>query len=106
MTVYVAMLRGVNVGGNSLKMDWLREACEGIGLRDVRTYVQSGNIIFGSGLGAAKLGHSLKALIDAKTRLPVAVVIRSAPEMAKIASASRRSTPQNSTTHSYVPLTN
>jgi uncharacterized protein (DUF1697 family) len=84
MPVFVAMLRGVNVGGNSLKMDWLREACEGIGLKDVRTYVQSGNIIFGSGLAAAKLGRSLKALIDAKTRLPVTVVIRSAPEMAKI----------------------
>jgi uncharacterized protein DUF1697 len=45
MTVYVAMLRGVNVGGNSLKMDWLREACEDVGLQNVRTYVQSGNII-------------------------------------------------------------
>jgi uncharacterized protein (DUF1697 family) len=84
MTVFVAMLRGVNVGGNSLKMDWLREACEGIGLGDVRTYVQSGNIIFSSGSSAAKLGPALKKLIDAQTRLPVTVVIRSAPEMAKI----------------------
>jgi uncharacterized protein (DUF1697 family) len=84
MTVFVAMLRGVNVGGNSLKMDWLREACEGIGLGNVRTYVQSGNIIFNSGSSAAKLGPALKKLIDAQTRLPVTVVIRSAPEMAKI----------------------
>jgi uncharacterized protein (DUF1697 family) len=84
MTVFVAMLRGVNVGGNSLKMDWLREACEGIGLGDVRTYVQSGNIVFSSGSNAAKLGPALKKLIDAQTRLPVTVVIRSAPEMAKI----------------------
>jgi uncharacterized protein (DUF1697 family) len=84
MTVFVAMLRGVNVGGNSLKMDWLREACEGIGLGDVRTYVQSGNIIFSSGSSAAKLGPALKKLIDAQTRLPVTVVVRSASEMAKI----------------------
>jgi uncharacterized protein (DUF1697 family) len=84
MTVFVAMLRGVNVGGNSLRMDWLREACEGIGLGDVRTYVQSGNIVFSSGTRAAKLGPALKKLIDAQTRLPVTVVIRSAPEMAKI----------------------
>jgi uncharacterized protein (DUF1697 family) len=84
MTVFVAMLRGVNVGGNSLKMDWLREACEGIGLGNVRTYVQSGNIIFSSGSSAAKLGPALKKLIDAQARLPVTVVIRSAPEMAKI----------------------
>jgi uncharacterized protein (DUF1697 family) len=84
MPVFVAMLRGVNVGGNSLKMDWLREACEGIGLKGVRTYVQSGNIVFGSSLGAAKLGRDLKVLIDRQTRLPVTVVIRSAPEMTKI----------------------
>ncbi len=84
MTVYVAMLRGVNVGGNSLRMEWLREACEGIGLQDVRTYVQSGNIVFSSRLAALKLAHMLKATIDAQTRLPVAVVVRSASEMSKI----------------------
>ena len=56
MPVYVAMLRGVNVGGNPLKMDWLRGACEDIGLQDVRTYVQSGNIVFSSRASAAKLG--------------------------------------------------
>jgi hypothetical protein len=32
------MLRGVNVGGNSLKMDWLRQACENLGWQNVRTY--------------------------------------------------------------------
>jgi uncharacterized protein (DUF1697 family) len=84
LTVYVAMLRGVNVGGNSLKMDWLREACEGAGWQNVRTYVQSGNIVFSSRLSASKLAPTLKAMIDAQTRLPVGVVIRSAAEMAKI----------------------
>jgi uncharacterized protein (DUF1697 family) len=84
LTVYVAMLRGVNVGGNPLKMDWLREACAGIGLQNVRTYVQSGNIVFSSRLGAPKLAEVLKATIDAQTRLPVTVVIRSASEMAGI----------------------
>jgi uncharacterized protein (DUF1697 family) len=84
LTVYVAMLRGVNVGGNSLKMDWLRQACEGMGWQDVRTYVQSGNIVFSSRLNASKLAPALKATIDAQTRLPVAVVVRSASEMAKI----------------------
>jgi len=84
LTVYVAMLRGVNVGGNSLRMDWLRQACEDIGLQDVRTYVQSGNIVFSSRLSALKLVQTLKATIDAQTRLPVTVVIRSASEMANI----------------------
>src|SRR5712664_167030 len=84
LTVYVAMLRGVNVGGNSLRMDWLRQACEDIGLQDVRTYVQSGNIVFSSRLSALKLVQTLKATIDAQTRWPVTVVIRSASEMANI----------------------
>jgi uncharacterized protein (DUF1697 family) len=84
LTVFVAMLRGVNVGGNSLKMDWLRAACADAGLQNVRTYVQSGNIVFSSPASAPKLAHTLKALIDAQTRLPVSVIIRSAPEMAKI----------------------
>jgi uncharacterized protein (DUF1697 family) len=84
LTVYIAMLRGVNVGGNTLKMDWLRNACEEIGLGDVRTYVQSGNIVFTSRLGAAKLAQTLKATVDAQTRLPVTVVVRSAAELAKV----------------------
>jgi uncharacterized protein (DUF1697 family) len=84
LTVYVAMLRGVNVGGNSLKMDWLRGACEDMGWQNVRTYVQSGNIVFSSRLAPAKLAETLKATIDAQTRLPVSVVVRNASEMTKI----------------------
>jgi uncharacterized protein (DUF1697 family) len=87
LTTFVAMLRGVNVGGNSLKMEWLRKACEDLGLGDVRTYLQSGNIVFSSRQGASSLGEMLKAAIDAKTRLPVTVVIRNAAEMAKIVAA-------------------
>jgi uncharacterized protein (DUF1697 family) len=86
LTAYIAMLRGVNVGGNALKMEWLRGACEDIGLREVRTYLQSGNIVFTSPLGAPKLAQILKTMVDAQTRLPVTVVIRSAADMAKIVS--------------------
>jgi uncharacterized protein (DUF1697 family) len=81
---YIAMLRGVNVGGNPLKMAWLRAACEQLGLREVRSYLQSGNVVFASPLGAAKLVAMLKASIDEQTRLPVPVIIRSAREMADI----------------------
>jgi uncharacterized protein (DUF1697 family) len=84
LTTYIAMLRGVNVGGNTLKMEWLRKACEDTGLRDVRTYVQSGNIVFTSPSSAPILVQTLKTMVDAQTRLPVTVVIRSAADMAKI----------------------
>jgi uncharacterized protein (DUF1697 family) len=47
MGVVISMLRGVNVGGhNKIKMDALRALYESLKLRDVRTYIQSGNVIF------------------------------------------------------------
>jgi len=46
MTIYVSMLRAVNVGGSSrLKMDALRAVYESLGLADVRTLLQSGSIV-------------------------------------------------------------
>ena len=42
----IALLRGINVGPNKrIAMPALREACAGAGLGDVRTYVQSGNVV-------------------------------------------------------------
>ena len=47
MTKYVAFLRGINVGGNKLiKMADLRQLFEDLGLKNVSTYIQSGNVIF------------------------------------------------------------
>jgi uncharacterized protein (DUF1697 family) len=47
MAVIISMLRGVNVGGHKMvKMDALKALYESLGLRDVETYVQSGNVIF------------------------------------------------------------
>lgn len=84
MPSYVAMLRGVNVGGNTLKMERLRAICADLGLGDVRTYVQSGNVVCMSRLGAAKLAQAIKAAVDREARLPVTVVVRSADELARI----------------------
>ena len=52
MTVYVALLGGINVGGRTLKMDALRATAERCGFDDVSTFIQSGNVIFRSRLGA------------------------------------------------------
>lgn len=47
MRTYFAFLRGINVGAhNRMKMDNLRAVCESIGLENVQTYIQSGNIVF------------------------------------------------------------
>ncbi len=49
MHVYVSFLRGVNVGGhNKIKMDALRDLYRKLGFHDPRTYVQSGNVVFGA----------------------------------------------------------
>ncbi|HEX8535696.1 MAG TPA: DUF1697 domain-containing protein, partial [Allosphingosinicella sp.] len=47
MRSFIALLRGINVGGKtSIPMAELRALAEGIGLSDVRTYIQSGNLLF------------------------------------------------------------
>jgi uncharacterized protein (DUF1697 family) len=55
MTKYAVFLRGVNVGGRIIKMADLRLCLKKAGLRDVTTLLQSGNVIFKSGLGAPEL---------------------------------------------------
>jgi len=45
---YVALLRGINVGGISIKMNDLKASFEGLGFEDVRTILQSGNVVFTS----------------------------------------------------------
>lgn len=44
--MYVALLRGVNVGGHTVKMERLRDLFAELGCTDVRTYIQSGNVFF------------------------------------------------------------
>ncbi|HEV2405968.1 MAG TPA: DUF1697 domain-containing protein, partial [Ktedonobacterales bacterium] len=43
---YIALLRGVNVGGHVVKMERLRALFAELGLSNVRTYIQSGNVFF------------------------------------------------------------
>ena len=66
MSVVIAMLRGVNVGGNNrIKMEDLRALFATLKLRDAQTYVQSGNIIFRSDeRDAAKLARKIEDAIE------------------------------------------
>lgn len=83
---YVALLRGINVGGNSIiKMADLRECVEALGHEAVRTYIASGNVLFESAeRGGAKLDAALERAIERRFRLPVRVVVRSRAEIEKI----------------------
>jgi uncharacterized protein (DUF1697 family) len=86
---WVALLRGVNVGGRArLAMSDLRAVVESLGGRDVATYVQSGNVVFRSRhADEAAVQKALEDGLAADLALPVAVVVRSAPELARIAGA-------------------
>ncbi len=64
MTVHIALLRGINVGGNNIvRMSELREALTGAGLREVQTYIQSGNIIAQSDLAPEPFAALIKDVI-------------------------------------------
>src|SRR5688500_13547972 len=67
MGIVISMLRGVNVGAhNRIKMDELRAVYESLDLKDVRTYVQSGNVVFRT--KARELGRLAAGIEDAIQR--------------------------------------
>jgi len=85
MTAYVALLRAVNVGGTGkLAMTELKAMCEEIGFASVKTYIASGNVVFTSGLPAAKAQAALEVKLAAYAGKPVGVFIRTAGEMASV----------------------
>lgn len=81
MTRYVALLRGINVGKNPLSMERLRELCVELGFQSVRTYVQSGNVLFDARGSASKLSKELERQLAGEVRLPVTVILRTIAEL-------------------------
>ena len=84
---YVALLRAINVGGNSIiKMADLRACVAELGHANVRTYIASGNVLFDSPeRGAAKLDAELERAIERTLGLSVPVVVRRRREIETIA---------------------
>lgn len=85
MPIYIALLRGINVGGNMLKMERLRKVCAELGWKNIRTYVQSGNIVFEAGKDSAHWIKTLERRLEGECRLPVSVAIRTGEEIARVA---------------------
>lgn len=82
--VYIALLRGVNVGGNTLKMERLRELCAELGMKNPRTYLQSGNLVFEAAGTPAHWAQTLERKLAAESRLPVSVIVRTSAQMAQV----------------------
>lgn len=78
MEVYIALLRGINVGGkNKILMAELREVLEAAGLLQVKTYIQSGNIIFASKeKSCSQLELQIKEAIQSHFSLDVPVLVK------------------------------
>jgi uncharacterized protein (DUF1697 family) len=80
---YVALLRGINVGGKSLvRMADVKDCVEKLGYDDVSTFIASGNVLFAtSERNAAKLESTLEQALDRRFGLPIAVVVRSRADL-------------------------
>lgn len=83
MSIYIALLRGINVGGNKrIKMADLRELLADIGISDAKTLLASGNVIFQSDeTEREKLVSSVEEAIQKHYDFEVKVILRSGDEL-------------------------
>ncbi len=87
MTVYVGLIRAVNVAGQKLLMNDLRAIAEDLGLKNARTYIASGNLTFRSGMSERRLKSEIEAALEKHMGKPVGVMIRTAEEMCQVVAA-------------------
>lgn len=81
--IYVALLRGINVGGNNkIDMKELKKTFEGVGMESVTTYINSGNIVFADSTHSrSELRNILEKAILIKHMLDIKVLLRSLEEI-------------------------
>ena len=85
MAAYIALLRGINVGGkNIIKMAELKKVFEAMGLCEVQTYIQSGNVLFKSNEGEEPLRKKIENEIEAVFGFSCPVILRTAAELEHI----------------------
>ena len=86
--IQVALLRGINVGGkNPLPMKDLAQMFRQAGCGSVRTYIQSGNVIFEAPAGATKVAETVTARIEKQLGYRIPVVLRTADQLRKTIAA-------------------
>ncbi len=88
MAQYIALIRAVNVGGTGkLPMAELRDMATALGFTEVRTYIQSGNLVFESRKSAPVVKSALEAALLKHLGKPCTVLLRSAEELQEIEAA-------------------
>jgi uncharacterized protein (DUF1697 family) len=82
---YVALLRGINVGGkNKVSMSDLVHTFEGAGYSDVRTHIQSGNVLFRTDRERGSLEDHIERAIASHFEVPIVVVVRSLRQLRSV----------------------
>lgn len=86
--VYIALLRGINVGPHKrMKMEKLRASCEALGFKNVQTYIQSGNVVCQAGkLSSEAAAKKIEAQIVKDFGFSADVIARTGDEMKQIVS--------------------
>jgi uncharacterized protein (DUF1697 family) len=85
MTIYIALLRGINVGGkNKIKMTELKLLFERMGFSQVQTYINSGNVLFESQENEETLVRQIEDEIERTFFLSIKVVLRTSTELVEI----------------------
>lgn len=87
MTSFVALLRGVNLGKRQLKMADLKRLADDLGLRNARTFIASGNLLFDSAESEKALKKRLEAALHEHMSAKVGVMVRTASELSAAAKA-------------------
>lgn len=87
MTVYVFLLKGINLGGRKVPMADLKELASAVGLSNPRTYVASGNLVAGSDRPADEIAPELETALEERFGFAIEVMSRTADEMARVAAA-------------------
>ena len=103
MNQYVALLRGINVGGkNLIKMTDLKISFEVLGLTNVSTYIQSGNVLFGAAKSDhARLTKQIEEALSKTFNYQSRVVIRSHKQMKEIVAKAPKGFGSDQATYRY-----
>lgn len=80
--IYLALIRGINVGGkNIIRMPMLKQGLNSIGFLDVKTYIQSGNVILKTEKGRNEVRKEIEAILATKFFINTTVIVRTIDEI-------------------------